>query len=50
VTFGRLLGRVLNDPTLARRLGASARERVLTHFLGLRHLIQYAQLIERLLG
>jgi trehalose synthase len=49
VTFGRLLGRVLNDRALAERLGAKARDRVLTGFLGLRHLVQYARLFERLL-
>ncbi|HEY3355916.1 MAG TPA: glycosyltransferase [Polyangia bacterium] len=49
VGFGRLLGRVLDDRALAARLGTQARERVREHFLGLRHLVQYANLFERLL-
>jgi trehalose synthase len=50
VGFGRLLGRVLNDRAFAQRLGDNARKRVLEHFLGLRHLVQYARLFERLLS
>ncbi len=49
VGFGRLLGRFLHDRTLAAHLGAQARERVREHFLGLRHLVQYANPFERLL-
>jgi trehalose synthase len=48
-SFGRLLGRVLEDRPLAERLGTGARERVREHFLGLRHLQQYAHLFEGLL-
>lgn len=43
--FADALRRVLGDPALARSLGESARERVRTEFLGLRHLEQYAALI-----
>ena len=38
----------LEDPERARRLGEAARERVREHFLGVRHLLQYAELFERL--
>jgi trehalose synthase len=44
------LGRLLNDPVLARRLGEAARQRAATEFLGIQHLAKYAALIERLLG
>ena len=46
--FGRLLGRLLKDPGLAERLGAAARERVRDHFLGIRHLGQYAVMFAKL--
>jgi trehalose synthase len=39
------LRRVLDEPALAARLGAAARSRVRDHFLGLRHLTQYCELI-----
>jgi hypothetical protein len=39
---------VLNDPQRARRLGEAGRDRVREHFLGVRHLLKYARLIERL--
>jgi trehalose synthase len=48
--FARALGAVLNDPQLARRLGEAGRERVREHFLGVRHLLKYARLIEKLDG
>jgi trehalose synthase len=48
--FGDLLGRVLGDPALATRLGEGARERVREHFLGVRHLLQYARLFQELLS
>jgi trehalose synthase len=50
VGFGELLGKVLTDHALAARLGAGARERVRDHFLGVRHLEQYAELFERVLS
>jgi trehalose synthase len=46
--FARALGRLLADPALGRRLGERARERVREEFLGLRHLVQYAEVIEDL--
>jgi trehalose synthase len=47
--FAGALRRVLLDPELARRLGASAAARVQDQFLGDRHLIQYIDLFGRLL-
>ena len=46
VAFGRLL----DEPDLAPRLGRSARARVLADFVGDRHLEQYADLLDRLVG
>jgi trehalose synthase len=46
VAFGRLL----DEPELASRLGRSARARVLSEFVGDRHLEQYADLLDRLVG
>ena len=40
------LDRMLDDPELAARLGRAARERVRTHFLGVRHLVRYARLLQ----
>jgi trehalose synthase len=48
--FGSALARVLADRALAERLGAAARCRVIDEYLPLRHLAQYAQLLERLEG
>jgi trehalose synthase len=45
--FGETLRRVLEEPAFAAQLGRNARERVREQFLGLRHLEQYADLIER---
>jgi trehalose synthase len=44
-TFGALVRSLLTDPGLARQLGERARERVREHYLGIRHLIQYAELL-----
>jgi len=44
--FAAALGRLLADPAAARRLGEAARERVRRDFLGLRHLADYAELME----
>jgi trehalose synthase len=41
---------LLLDPEEAQRIGAAARERIRTRFLGPRHLIQYMQLFADLLG
>jgi trehalose synthase len=46
--FADALRRVLDDPELAARLGAAARERVRKEFLGFRHLVAYARLVEDL--
>jgi trehalose synthase len=43
--FGALVRRLLAEPSLARRLGEQARERVRERYLGVRHLIQYADLL-----
>jgi len=47
--FGQLLGKLLNQRELAEKLGAQAQIRARDEFLGVRHLMQYAQLLERLL-
>ena len=44
------LGRLLDEPDLAPRLGRSARARVLADFIGDRHLEQYGELFSRLVG
>jgi trehalose synthase len=41
---------LLDDPARAREIGAAARERVRTSFLGTRHLIQYVELLNRMLA
>jgi trehalose synthase len=43
-----VLGTVLNDDDLARRLGSAAHDRVRDHYLGDRHLMQYVELFEQL--
>ena len=48
--FARALAGVLDDPQRAQRLGEAAHERVREHFLGVRHLLKYARLIEQLDG
>jgi len=45
--FGAALQRLLEDASFAAQLGRNARERVREEFLGVRHLLQYAELIER---
>ena len=42
------MARLLRDRELADRLGTAARARVQDHYLGDRHLAQYADLFERL--
>lgn len=44
--FGARLKWLLENPAEARRLGIAARERVREHFLGVRHLLRYLDLIE----
>lgn len=48
--FGSAVMRVLNDDHLAKDLGENARERVRERYLGTRHLIQYADLILKLVN
>jgi trehalose synthase len=40
---------LLDDPARARQIGEAARQRVLEHFLGTRHLVQYMDLLEGML-
>lgn len=46
--FAALLAELLADPAAAARLGAAAHQRVRDRFLGVRHLLQYADLVERM--
>lgn len=46
--FGAALERLLSDSAFAERLGQNARQRALEHFIGSRHLIQYARLFASL--
>lgn len=46
--YGRALVRVLTTAGMADALGRRARQRVIERFLGVRHLLQYADIIERL--
>lgn len=47
-TFGKMLQQLLTNRKLAKRLGKKARDRAREHYLGIRHLLQYAELIERI--
>ena len=47
-SFASSLGRLLSDAGLRQRLGEQARERVRTEYVPLRHLTQYAELLERI--
>jgi trehalose synthase len=47
--FGRRIAALLEDPPTAERIGAAAQARVRDHFLGPRHLEQWADLLERVL-
>jgi trehalose synthase len=46
--FGAAVERLLLDPTEAERLAANGRRHVERHFLGDRHLLQYAELLAEL--
>jgi trehalose synthase len=46
--FGDLLQRLLGNVEQAKKLGEAARERVRREYLGLRQLLQHADLLERL--
>ena len=50
VAAGKAIDSLLGDPDRAEVIGAAARERVRKSFLGTRHLVQYMQLIEEMLG
>jgi trehalose synthase len=47
--FGRVLTDLVADPDRRAELGAAARERVESEFLGTRHLLQYFALLRDLL-
>lgn len=47
--FGKAVTRLLDDEDGARRVGRAAQERVRNQFLGPRHLMQYVDLISKLL-
>jgi trehalose synthase len=49
-TFGRRVTHLLETPAEARRLGRNARRHVVENFLADRHLLEYAELLERILG
>jgi trehalose synthase len=46
--FAEALRTLLTHPEQMRQLGEAARDRVREHFLGIDHLLRYAQLIQRL--
>jgi len=48
--YGRAVRRLLEDPALASKIGEAAREKVRNHFLGPRHLMQYAELFQQFLA
>jgi trehalose synthase len=48
--FGEHVSALLEDPHDAERMGAAAQARVRDEFLGPRHLGQYVDLLERVLG
>jgi trehalose synthase len=47
--FGDAVVKLLDDPKDAERMGKAAQERVRDEFLGARHLIQYVDLLEKLI-
>jgi trehalose synthase len=47
--FARGIDEFIAEPERAARVGAAARERVLEHFLGTRHLVQYMSHLEAML-
>jgi trehalose synthase len=48
--FGAAINGLIEVPEEAARMGEAARERIRSHFLGTRHLIQYMQLLAALIG
>ena len=49
VAIGKAIDSLLDDPAAAKAIGEAARERVRESFLGTRHLVQYMQLIDKML-
>jgi trehalose synthase len=49
-TFGELVCSLMLDPVRARRMGEAAQRRVREQFLGTRHLLQYVDLLGRLVA
>jgi trehalose synthase len=49
-SFGAAVERLLRDPVEANRLGRNARSHVERHFLGDRHLLEYAAAIMELIA
>ena len=47
--FADALADLIGDPARRRRMGAAAQERAREHFLGIRHMLEYAQLFEVML-
>lgn len=47
--FAEILGQLLRDSELRETMGKAARERVREQFLGIRHLLDYAALLEKLI-
>jgi trehalose synthase len=48
--FAAAVDGLLRDPVRAARLGEAARERIRAEFLGTRHLMQYLNLLDRLVN
>jgi trehalose synthase len=48
--FGAAVDRLLRDHAEAERLARNGRRHIERHFLGDRHLLQYAELLTELLG
>ncbi|HEV2062059.1 MAG TPA: glycosyltransferase [Solirubrobacteraceae bacterium] len=46
--YGEALVRVLSDPEEGDRMGAKGRRRVLDHFIGVRHLRQWVELVDHI--
>ena len=46
--YGDAVCKLLDDPAAADRMGAAGRQRVLEHFIGVRHLRQWVDLVDRI--
>jgi trehalose synthase len=49
-SFADALALLIGDPERSRRMGVAAKERAREHFLGIRHLLDYADMITRLIA